>query len=164
MDDYTIPITKPANQFAGNVSQPKQETTYPSEVVDLPSQGHFYDSSSPLSNGTINLKVMTAKEEDILTNQNYIKKGIVGSWLGVNFVRTELLRMPVDYVREVLLFTDQAIGLGLPGEVFLRAGENPERQYQNQMYIELNFGATRVEDEKIVKIRCKSLYKTDGTK
>ena len=77
MDDYTIPITKPANQFAGNVSQPKQETTYPSEIVDLPSQGHFYDSSSPLSVGTINLKVMTAKEEDILTNQNYIKKGIV---------------------------------------------------------------------------------------
>ena len=77
MDDYTIPITKPASQFAGNGSQPKQETTYPSEIVDLPSQGHFYDSSSPLSNGTINLKIMTAKEEDILTNQNYIKKGIV---------------------------------------------------------------------------------------
>ena len=77
MDDYTIPITKPASQFAGNVSQPKQETTYPSEIVDLPSHGHFYDSSSPLSNGTINLKIMTAKEEDILTNQNYIKKGIV---------------------------------------------------------------------------------------
>ena len=77
MDEYTIPITKPANQFAGNNSQPKQEQTYPSEIVDLPSQGHFYDSSSPLSSGTINLKVMTAKEEDILTNQNYIKKGVV---------------------------------------------------------------------------------------
>ena len=77
MDDYTIPITKPASQFAGNSSQQKQETTYPSEIVDLPSQGHFYPSSSPLSNGTINLKIMTAKEEDILTNQNYIKKGIV---------------------------------------------------------------------------------------
>jgi len=77
MDEYTIPITKPASQFAGNSYQQKQETTYPSEIVDLPSNGHFYDSSSPLSNGTINLKVMTAKEEDILTNQNYIKKGIV---------------------------------------------------------------------------------------
>lgn len=77
MDDYTIPITKPASQFAGNSSQQKQETTYPSEIVDLPSHGHFYPSSSPLSNGTINLKIMTAKEEDILTNQNYIKKGIV---------------------------------------------------------------------------------------
>lgn len=69
MDEYTIPITKPASQFAGNVSQPKQESTYPSEVVELPSNGHFYDSSSPLSSGTINLKVMTAKEEDIFITQ-----------------------------------------------------------------------------------------------
>jgi len=76
MDEYTIPITKPASQIAGNVAS-KQETTYPSEVIDLPSQGHFYDSSNLLSSGTINLKIMTAKEEDILTNQNYIKKGIV---------------------------------------------------------------------------------------
>ena len=77
MDDYTIPITKPSSQVTSNVSQPKQETTYPSEVVDLPSQGYFYDSSNPLSCGTINLKIMTAMEEDILTNQNFIKKGIV---------------------------------------------------------------------------------------
>lgn len=108
-------------------------------------------------------------QDSKIINRDYsagqvLDKGIVGSWLGVNFVRTELLKMPADYIREVLLFTDQAIGLGLPGEVFLRAGENPERQYQNQMYIELSFGAARVEDEKIVKIRCKSLYKQDGTK
>ena len=77
MDEYTIPITKPSSQVTSNVSQPKQETTYPSEVVDLPSQGHFYNESSPLSNGTITIKVMTAMEEDILTNQNFIKKGIV---------------------------------------------------------------------------------------
>ena len=77
MDEYTIPITKPASQATGNITQQKQESTYPSEIIDLPSQGHFYDSSNPLSSGTITLKVMTAKEEDILTNQNYIKKGIV---------------------------------------------------------------------------------------
>ena len=92
MDDYTIPITKPASQFAGNVSQPKQETTYPSEIVELPSQGHFYDSSSPLSNGTINLKIMTAKEEDILTNQNYIKNNLRLQTLG----RIRKLRKKVD--------------------------------------------------------------------
>lgn len=77
MDNYNIPITKPASQVSGNSSQQSQEPTYPSEIVDLPSKGHFYDSSNPLSEGTINLKVMTAREEDILTNQNYIKKGIV---------------------------------------------------------------------------------------
>jgi len=77
MDDYTIPITKPASQFAGNVSQLKQETTYPTEVIDLPSKGFFYKNSDPLSSGKVELKMMTAKEEDILTSENLIKKGIV---------------------------------------------------------------------------------------
>ena len=76
MSDFNIPITRPSS-VTPNQSSQKQETTYPSEVVDLPSQGHFYDKNNPLSSGTVNLKVMTAKEEDILTNQNYIKKGIV---------------------------------------------------------------------------------------
>jgi hypothetical protein len=50
---------------------------FPTEVIELPSEGHFYDPSSPLSNGKLELKYMTAKEEDILTSQNLIKKGVV---------------------------------------------------------------------------------------
>jgi hypothetical protein len=49
----------------------------PTEIVELPSLGLIYPESSPLSSGKIEMKYMTAKEEDILTNQNYINKGIV---------------------------------------------------------------------------------------
>ncbi len=47
------------------------------EIIELPSKGLLYPESNPLSSGTIEMKYMTAKEEDILTNQNYIQKGIV---------------------------------------------------------------------------------------
>lgn len=50
---------------------------YPSEVIDLPSKGLFYPESSPLRSGQIELKYLTAKEEDILTSANLIEKGIV---------------------------------------------------------------------------------------
>ena len=53
------------------------EFRFPTEVIDLPSKGLIYPESSPLSSGTIELKYMSAKEEDILTNQNFIEKGIV---------------------------------------------------------------------------------------
>jgi len=53
------------------------EFRFPTEVIDLPSKGLVYPESSPLSSGTIELKYMSAKEEDILTNQNFIEKGIV---------------------------------------------------------------------------------------
>ena len=47
----------------------------PTETVELPSKGLLYPESSPLSKGTIEMKYMTAKEEDILTNNNYIQDG-----------------------------------------------------------------------------------------
>jgi hypothetical protein len=49
----------------------------PTETVELPSKGLVYSKESPLSLGTVEMKYMTAKEEDILTNQNYIKDGTI---------------------------------------------------------------------------------------
>jgi hypothetical protein len=53
------------------------EVKFPTEVVDLPSRGLLYSKDSPLSAGTIEVKYMTAREEDILTSVNLIKKGVV---------------------------------------------------------------------------------------
>ena len=52
------------------------QQSYPTETIDLPSQGKFYDMSNPLSKGTVEMKFMTAKEEDILTSPNLLKKGL----------------------------------------------------------------------------------------
>ena len=49
----------------------------PTETIELPSKGLLYPEGHPLSEGTIEIKYMTAKEEDILTNQSYIKNGTV---------------------------------------------------------------------------------------
>jgi len=55
----------------------EQTQKFPTEVVDLPSKGKLYPKESPLASGTIEMKYMTAKEEDILTNQNFIERGVV---------------------------------------------------------------------------------------
>ena len=49
----------------------------PTEMVELPSKGLLYPEDSPLAKGVVEMKYMTAKEEDILTNQSYITKGTV---------------------------------------------------------------------------------------
>jgi len=54
-----------------------EELKFPTETVELPSKGLIYPEGSPLKSGKIEMKYMTAKEEDILTNQNYIKDGTV---------------------------------------------------------------------------------------
>jgi hypothetical protein len=53
------------------------EFKLPTEMVELPSKGLLYPEGHPLAEGKIEIKYMTAKEEDILTNQNYIRQGIV---------------------------------------------------------------------------------------
>jgi hypothetical protein len=53
------------------------EFKLPTEVVQLPSKGLLYPSDNPLSSGKVEMKYMTAKEEDILTNQAYISDGTV---------------------------------------------------------------------------------------
>jgi hypothetical protein len=53
------------------------EFKLPTEMVELPSKGLLYPEGSELAKGVVEIKYMTAKEEDILTNQNYIRQGIV---------------------------------------------------------------------------------------
>ena len=50
---------------------------FPTEVIDLPSKGMLYPKENPLSSGKVEIKYMTAKEEDILTSANLITQGTV---------------------------------------------------------------------------------------
>jgi hypothetical protein len=49
----------------------------PTEFIDLPSEGKFYPEGHPLhGQTTLEIKQMTAKEEDLLTSRALLKKGI----------------------------------------------------------------------------------------
>ena len=65
--------------ITGNYQNVAKESTpdVPTEVIELPSKGVFYPEGHPLASGRIEMKYMTAKEEDILTSQNLIKQGVV---------------------------------------------------------------------------------------
>jgi hypothetical protein len=65
------------------------EFKLPTETVELPSKGLLYPEGHPLSNGEVEIKYMTAKEEDILTNQNYIANGTVLDKLLKSLIVTE---------------------------------------------------------------------------
>ena len=67
-------------------------TQFPSEEVTLPSKGLLYPKNSPLSKGVIEMKYMTAKEEDILTNSNFIKNGTV-----IDKLLQSLIVTKIDY-------------------------------------------------------------------
>jgi len=71
-----------------NVTKPKILT----EIVELPSKGLLYPKENPLSSGKIEMKYMSAREEDILTNANYIKQGTV-----IDKLLQALIVSPISY-------------------------------------------------------------------
>jgi hypothetical protein len=89
------------------------EFRFPTEVIDLPSKGLIYPESSPLSSGTVELKYMSAKEEDILTNANFIEKGIV-----IDKLLQSMIVSKVDYNelisgdKNAILFAARILGYG----------------------------------------------------
>jgi hypothetical protein len=79
------------------------ELKLPTEMVSLPSKGLLYPKESPLSKGEIEMKYMTAKEEDILTNANFIRQGTV-----IDKLLQSLIITPINY-DELLIGDKNAI-------------------------------------------------------
>jgi len=79
------------------------ELKIPTETVSLPSKGLLYPETSPLAKGEIEMKYMTAKEEDILTNSNYLKNGTV-----IDKLLQALIVTPIDY-NELLIGDKNAV-------------------------------------------------------
>ena len=72
------------------------EFKIPTETVTLPSKGLLYPKESPLAKGEIEMKYMTAKEEDILTNANYLKNGtVIDKLLLIDILALEIVANPL---------------------------------------------------------------------
>ena len=87
---------------------------FPTEIVELPSKGLIYPADHPLKSGKVEIKYMTAKEEDILTNSNYIDKGIVLDKLLESLIQIEDLDLTDISVgdKNAILIACRILGYG----------------------------------------------------
>jgi hypothetical protein len=91
----------------------KKQTQFPAEEVTLPSKGLLYPKDSPLRKGVIEMKYMTAREEDILTNPNLIENGTV-----IDKLLQSLIITPIDYNtlltgdKDAILVAARVLGYG----------------------------------------------------
>ena len=100
-DDYKAPVSNEEMvELAKQQYEQKKVSDYkfPTEIVDLPSKGLIYPKDNPLSTGKVEMKYMTAKEEDILTTQSYIKDGSVLDRLFQSLIISNGEGAPIKYV------------------------------------------------------------------
>ena len=80
MDNNKV-TTRLGNNDLVNIARQQYENTQkikiPSVIVKLASGGKIYPKTHPLHSGQIEMRYMTAYDEDILTNTSYITEGVV---------------------------------------------------------------------------------------
>ncbi len=91
----------------------RQKNTIPSIIVPLPSNGLVYPKSSPLHSGQVEMRYMTAYDEDILTNATYIKQGVVLDKLIKSLILNDVnLDEMIVADRDVLIIAARIHGYG----------------------------------------------------
>ena len=111
------------------------EQQFPTEMVTLPSKGLLYPEGSPLKKGEIEMKYMTAREEDILTNQNLIQNGTV-----IDKLLQSLIVTPINF-NDLLTGDKNAV---LIAARILGYGSDYEFEYRNET---IQIDLTEVKDK-----------------
>ena len=125
----------------------EQKFKYPTEQIDLPSKGLLYPESSLLSKGSVEMKYMTAKEEDILSNANFIRQGIV-----IDKLLQSMIITPIDYNellngdKNAILVAARILGYGKDYEFIY---PNPNTSIDEKATIDLSLIDTKPLDESL---------------
>lgn len=166
-----------------------EKFSIPTETIELPSKGKVYETANPLSSGSVEMKYMTAREEDILTNINLLKQGVA-----VEKMLRSLIKSPIKYEdlllgdRNALLIASRILAYGsqytfefIDSEtdnresitIDLQALKNKEVDFslfqgKNEFSYELphsknviTFKLFTIEDEKAVEAEVKALKKAN---
>lgn len=128
----------------------QQQTTpqFPSEEVTLPSKGLLYPEGHPLRSGIIEMKYMTAKEEDILTNSNYINNGTV-----IDKLLKSLIVSPIDFNdlligdKNAVLVASRILGYG---QEYSFNYKNPSTGEDEQVTVDLTEAVDKELDESLI--------------
>lgn len=108
---------------------------------------------------------ITAKQHDDLlsetqtTSLDYNTKpvlvdGAITRFMGFNFIHTELLGVDGSSNRRLIAWAKSGLCLGLWNDITTKISDRPDKSYATQVYAKGTFGATRVEEGKVVEILC----------
>lgn len=129
---------------------------FPTEIVELPSKGKLYPETNPLSKGTVELKYMTAREEDILASQNLIRKGVVLDKLFESVVVQDGVDINDIFVgdKNAILLATRVFGYGADYKVEVTDPFSGEIQK-----VTIDLGDIKIKEVDFTKLNSENRYK-----
>jgi len=80
--------------------------------------------------------------------------GSVDTFMGFKFIHTELLGLDGSSDRRCIAWAKSGLHLGIWNDITTKISERADKSYATQVYVKGTFGATRVEEGKVVEIIC----------
>jgi len=87
------------------------------------------------------------------TNVPVLVGGRIKSFMGFNFIDSQRLALS-GTDRTVICYAKSGIALGMWNDIEARLSERDDKSYATQVYVKGTFGATRLEEQKVVAITC----------
>ena len=104
-----------------------------------------------------NLDNLLGTTEVTSADYNTVKalvKGEVDSFMGFKFIQIERLPLQNTNERRCLAWARTGLHLGIWNDITTRISERDDKSYSTQVYVKGTFGATRVEEAKVVEVDC----------
>ena len=128
---------------------------FPTQVISLPSEGRCYSKDNPLSSGQLEIKYMTAKEEEILSSQNLIKRGVVLDKLFESIIVDSSIN-PDDIIlgdKNAIMLATRILGYGPEYQIEI------EDSYGDKQKIEVDLGQVQTKDVDLDILNENNIYK-----
>jgi hypothetical protein len=87
------------------------------------------------------------------TNKPVLVDGRIKSFMGFNFLDSQRLALSGSN-RTVVCWAKSGVHLGMWGDLDVQIDVRPDKNYSTQVYVKATFGATRIEEKKVVAITC----------
>lgn len=155
--DGTIPVTLPSAQkiVASATGMTLAKLLSAKEIMD----------GADVDEEIARYITLSAKQVTNLLNTTEIKnadyntvkalaEGKIDTFLGFKFIRSQKLLVDGSAARLCYAYTEKAVGIAVNKDMKTKVGENPDKSFATVAYIELDMGATRVEDKEVVEIAC----------
>jgi hypothetical protein len=87
------------------------------------------------------------------TNKPVLVDGRIRSFMGFNFIDSQRLALS-GTDRTVVTWAKSGLHLGIWNDINVQISDRADKSYSTQVYVKGTFGATRVEEKKVVAITC----------
>lgn len=98
------------------------------------------------------LRTTEVTSEDYNTVKALVR-GEIDTFLGFRFIRTQLLTVTTN-IRECIFYAQSGLLLSTAAEIMTTVDRRPDKRNSVQVYACGAFGATRMEEKKVVRVKC----------